>query len=582
MNHDGITDIGMFVPRSLAGGRTATADWYFLESPGPAALPGFGPGPASPFRGTINAIAHPFNPAPFAQDHYANFGNGFFQPIVGVWDPPSPAAPPILKTVPGAFTAVSVSALVDKVPTGGSSGLFARRSANGKNEYWGGIVRSGNSYTAQIRLLLNGVWQTLASVSIAGLTGRTTLKFDVVGTSLELYVNGKLVASAASASLQTSGTVGSYSSAGTIIWPADASAVSRPLTPVPFGDAFDQTNGKLLGVAWDEWTGSFRSQGDVLVSQSAANLAALHAASQTDVSQSVAIASLPAGGTAALLGRYNTSADAFYRGGLIAVYNSITKVTTYQAQIWRKLAGKWTLLASANVKTGVGTITFLTIGASQQLFLNGTLVAASSDTALKAGVVGLFGTKGVAFDNYTANQPILIPTGLPHAETFGTGLTPGANWYTNYGGFTVANGQLAGIGLANEMTLYGASQLNVSLQEQVSVVSAGGSAGLLARYNAANGNTYWAGLLASYNAATKVTTYTAQIKRRVNGVWAVLFSKGVGTQPGLLRFDVSGNLLSVSLNGALVGSVRDGIISTAGTVGISGSQGSKFSNFSAT
>src|SRR5207253_6275926 len=73
MNHDGITDIGLFVPTSVKGASAPAGDWYFLESPGPGALPGFIPSPASPFLGTLNALNHPFNPAPFTQDHFDNF-----------------------------------------------------------------------------------------------------------------------------------------------------------------------------------------------------------------------------------------------------------------------------------------------------------------------------------------------------------------------------------------------------------------------------------------------------------------------------------------------------------------------------
>src|SRR5207247_2519185 len=107
-------------------------------------------------------------------------------------------------------------------------------------EYWGGIARKGNAYTAQIRLLKNGAWTTLASVPIVAPSGRATLKFDVVGTSLELSINGNLIVSAANASIIAGGVTGSYGDAGSAVWPAQATAVNRPLTTLPFADSFTQ------------------------------------------------------------------------------------------------------------------------------------------------------------------------------------------------------------------------------------------------------------------------------------------------------------------------------------------------------
>jgi hypothetical protein len=140
---------------------------------------------------------------------------------------------------------------------------------------------------------------------------------------------------------------------------------------------------------------------------------------------------------------------------------------------------------------------------------------------------------------------------------------------------------LTGVGAANEMTLYGINQLNATVQAQIATVAAGGSAGILARYNATTGNTYWAGITATYNATTKVTTYTAKIMRRINGVWTVLFTKTTGVKPGLLNFTVTGTKLSLSLDGNVLGTIYDGALTTPGTVGVSSTRGGQFSTFSA-
>jgi hypothetical protein len=89
MNGDGVTDIGLYVPKTGSpdsGSQTTTsfqsADWYWLVSEG------------TPVVGTISTLAHAFNPSPFSNDLYFSFGNGNDLPLVGHWDPKLPAQTP--------------------------------------------------------------------------------------------------------------------------------------------------------------------------------------------------------------------------------------------------------------------------------------------------------------------------------------------------------------------------------------------------------------------------------------------------------------------------------------------------------
>jgi hypothetical protein len=89
MNGDGVTDIGLYVPRTGSpsqGSQTTTlfraADWYWLVSQG------------TPVVGTIDTLAHAFNPTPFGSDLYYSFGNGDELPLVGHWGRPGPTQAP--------------------------------------------------------------------------------------------------------------------------------------------------------------------------------------------------------------------------------------------------------------------------------------------------------------------------------------------------------------------------------------------------------------------------------------------------------------------------------------------------------
>jgi len=77
MDQDGIDDIGLFVPRNTAQPLRQTAEWYFL-------LSGF----ADQVDLSIASIAHAFEPVPFGNDLYAEFGDELALPIVGNFDPP--------------------------------------------------------------------------------------------------------------------------------------------------------------------------------------------------------------------------------------------------------------------------------------------------------------------------------------------------------------------------------------------------------------------------------------------------------------------------------------------------------------
>src|SRR5262249_16375535 len=68
MNRDGVTDIGLFVPRSDSSSETLTSDWYFLVSQG------------TPTPGTVSTLNHAFNQTPFSNDRLFTFGDSFYQP----------------------------------------------------------------------------------------------------------------------------------------------------------------------------------------------------------------------------------------------------------------------------------------------------------------------------------------------------------------------------------------------------------------------------------------------------------------------------------------------------------------------
>ncbi len=406
MNADGITDIGLFVPTSMSPIATPASNWYFLEStPGPAdpvvaqaILGGVPTGLALGIQGTINALNHPFSDTPFSQDQHFFFGDGFSQPIVGLWDPPLPAAAqlPVLKTV-GTFSDVAVQAEIDKIASGGMAGRDSRRAANGQTQYWGGVTRTGNTYTAQIQKLVGGKVQTLASRTVT-LPARSILRLETVGTTLKLYLNKSLVLTVADASIRGTGTAGTWSSPLSVVWTPTATTLTRTPTTLPYSNAPKLPTGTLLDSSWDQWSGSFVGTGSGIGGQAKSNLATLFGLSQKNVSVQADISALAAGNFAGLVLRYNAATGDMVYGQVVNTKG------TYYAEIWRVSHGVATRLTHVSLgKTAPHHLRFDAVGTLYTLSVDSHLAGQISDwTSYQGGTVGLQGGAGSRFANFSA------------------------------------------------------------------------------------------------------------------------------------------------------------------------------------
>src|SRR5262249_29669585 len=156
-----------------------------------------------------------------------------------------------------------------------------------------------------------------------------TLRFEVVGTSLKLYLNGKVIAGASDTSLRAAGAVGSDSSPSSVVWPTVATNIVRTPGTLPYSNNFDQPNGTLLGLDWQQLAGSFATANNALVGQGTKNLATLYGVSQPNVSLEADISGLGKGDSAGLVARYNATTGDYYYGRLI------NRKGVYYAEIWR-------------------------------------------------------------------------------------------------------------------------------------------------------------------------------------------------------------------------------------------------------
>lgn len=109
-----------------------------------------------------------------------------------------------LNTAPAAN--VTVQADVDVAIAGQAAGLVARASkVRDTNLYFARLINNGSSVVAQIWRSVNGTKKLLAGQTVTVAAG--TLRFEVVGSSLKLFLKDQLVASAIDSALR-SGRVG--------------------------------------------------------------------------------------------------------------------------------------------------------------------------------------------------------------------------------------------------------------------------------------------------------------------------------------------------------------------------------------
>ena len=93
---------------------------------------------------------------------------------------------------------VKVQAFVDLTTSvfGEGAGVVTRSSGNSiLNMYWGTIFKTGaNTYRADIWANGFGTWYLLSTSNLAGFSGAGTVRFETIGTSLQLFVDDVLAA----------------------------------------------------------------------------------------------------------------------------------------------------------------------------------------------------------------------------------------------------------------------------------------------------------------------------------------------------------------------------------------------------
>ncbi len=363
---------------------------------------------------------------------------------------------------------------------------------SGDNEYRGEITDYYGSYSAEILAEVGGNWTTLTSMPVTWAlvngrynpaTGTGTLRFDLNGTQLGLYLNDALIASASDASVTVPGTVGVDSDGLGIFNNFSASAFVAP-TPqnatLTFDDNFNRADNAVVLVAnWTQQVGDMAVWNDQLADMSTGNsIMTLVGVSQADVILSGQV-NVPAGQSIGLIARYSGPGDANYYEGDISASNG--------AEIWANVDGTRTLLASASAPATSGTLRFEVVGDLLQLFLNDALLVSVNDSSITAagsvGIAGISdGTAQATLDNFDVRVPssvtnayLVLPTQSSATVDYwepGTSVTNtlsgdfNGDGKADFFGYDPATGDLL-VGLSNGVPTPGAPTGTTGITTQV-------------------------------------------------------------------------------------------------------------------
>jgi hypothetical protein len=460
------------------------------------------------------------------------------------------------------------------VGAGQFAGLVAHYSGPQEaNMYWAGINTNTGTFQAQIWRNLNGAWTELSAQNVASGTG--TLRFEVVDSSLKLFQNNNLVAYA-NDSLVSGGTVGMRGSAGTTFDNFNSDLLTKTNNTLPFSDNFDTATNQQLGNSWLNQLGNFQVNGGVATAHGSLDTATVNGGISGNLSVQSDVTVAP-GQFAGLVTHCSGPGEVnMYWAGIN------TNTGTFQAQIWRNINGNWTELYAQNVAGGTGKLRLEEIGSSLKLFQNNNLVAFATDASLSGGTIGMRASAGATFDNFNAAALTLTNPGLPFNDDFKTATNRqlSSNWFNQLGNFQVAGGAATALGGLDIATVNGVSVLNSTVQADVSV-GAGEFAGLVSRYSGpGEANMYWAGLSNIQYFGGYSITYL-QLWVNVGGNWMQLANQRASSNSATIKMVTNLNTIQVFVNGAQTNSITDSSLSTAGTVGMRGSAGATFDNFTA-
>ena len=336
-----------------------------------------------------------------------------------------------------------------------------------------------------------------------------TLRFEVYGSSLKLFLNGTLVAYTNDTNL-TGGSVGMRTNAGATLSNFSASVLTVATPTLPFSDTFGTASTPGLNQLTSNWinqVGNFRvnTSNGTATGFGGYDLATLVGVNATNVAVQATIA-LTTGEAAGLVADYTGTGDGTYYFG--SIFASGTNA--YQANLYRANNGTFTpLFTQSYLGSANGTLLFDVYGGSLKLFFNGSLVAYGNDATLTGGSVGMRTNMGATLSNFSASV-------LTTTSTTDPGQLPFI-WINQVGNFSYSGSTATGSAGYDLATMVGVNDANVAVQSTIALTT-GEAAGLVADYTGSGEGSYYFGSIYATPRGIKPTSTAATTAGSITSV----------------------------------------------------------------
>jgi hypothetical protein len=331
-------------------------------------------------------------------------------------------------------------------------------------------------------------------------------------------------------------------------------------------DDFNRDSQPSLGPDWTARVGSYDIQGNVAAVQTPLGVATLDGVNLTDVAvEALVVLGGPAYTYGGVIARYTGPGDAnMYWGGIKRLEGE------FSAEIWKQVGGSWSLVGTRAVSTGTGVVRLEVIGDALRLFFDDELVVFANDRSIMgAGGVGIRGSAETTADDFrfVALQTVTGKYTFRDFFNLSTGSQPSRFWVDRAGDFTIDGNAAVGRGSVNNATLNAPPASDGTVQATVVADVSGSYAGVSGRYTGfGDRDLYWAGL------ANRSNDLFAEIWRIQNGGYLRLASTPLPAADASVahdvRFDLVGDALRLTVNGAPVATAADAALGGPGAFGI--------------
>jgi uncharacterized repeat protein (TIGR01451 family) len=294
------------------------------------------------------------------------------------------------------------------VNPGGNVGLVARYGGPGYSNFYLGQLRDlGNGqFQAAIFKNIGGVFTTIAVGTTTAVTGTGTLEFEVVGSSLKLIFNNKLLAYGFDTSLSAAagGSAGLRLGQGATASSFSADQIVVPTSQtLPFSDSFSNPgDGSQLSPSWSDQNGNIAVAGGAAVGAGDFNLSTVNGINTAEVMVAGDVDLTPgAGQSVGLVARYT---GPLYNNFYLAQFRDIGN-GQYQAAIFKNIGGAFSLVTLGAVTTkNAGRLQFKLKGSALEVDLDNTVLASVVDTSITGpGSVGMRLSMNAAMRNFSAS-----------------------------------------------------------------------------------------------------------------------------------------------------------------------------------